>query len=207
MGLQTGATKLLGSMTMYLVLVLALAVGALAQVPVTCPGPKQFEGRFRRFDRERKYEVQGAIIYDGDLKKVREFEDESIAGNKQVLLKLKLYNENKEYVLDLKTRKCNVSAPHHGFHPYGVPPGSVFKADAIVGASGVTGESLTVAEFEYDMENSTSKFFVRVSEPHCFPIAHAFVGKDGMELTEFFDAQEGIRTPDAWDIPKECASL
>merc|ERR1711879_743643 len=113
--------KLFGHFTMYLVLVLALAVGALAQVPTTCPGPKQFEGRFRRFDRERKYEVQGAMIYDEDSKRVREFEDETIAGAKEVYLKLKLYNENKEYILDLKTRKCNVTTPRHGFHPYGVP--------------------------------------------------------------------------------------
>ena len=31
--------------------------------------------------------------------------------------------------------------------PYGVPPGAKFKAEAVVGAAGVPGESVTVADF------------------------------------------------------------
>ncbi|XP_005107025.2 mammalian ependymin-related protein 1 isoform X1 [Aplysia californica] len=190
---------------MYLALCLLLAVGALAQVPTTCPGPKQFEGRFQRYDRERRFHVQGAMAYDETSKRIKEFEDESTSGNRTVYVKLKLYMENKEYILDLKTRKCNVTVPRHPFHPYGVPPGSNFQADAVVGAAGVPGESVTVANFAYKMENAT--FFVSVSEPHCFPISHAYFSQEGLEVTNFFDGQEGISDPDAFQIPKECTSL
>merc|ERR1712154_512302 len=186
-------------------LCLILAVGALAQIPTTCPGPKQFEGRFQRFDRERQYLVKGAMAYDEDGQRIKEFEDETVAGNHSVYVKLKLYKENKEYVLDLKTRKCNVTTPHPPFHPYGVPTNSTFDADAVIGATGVPGESMTVANFKHQMGNST--FYVLVSEPHCFPVHHAYFGEHGLETTDFFDAKEGISDPRTFDLMKECQGL
>merc|ERR1712002_1141333 len=94
---------------MYIALCLLLVVGALAQVPTTCPGPKSFEGRFSRFDRERKFMVRGTIAYDGPNMRVAEFEDEEVGGNRTVYYKVKLYKEKKEYTVDMKTKKCNVS--------------------------------------------------------------------------------------------------
>merc|ERR1712002_419042 len=89
---------------MYIALCLLLVVGALAQVPTTCPGPKSFEGRFSRFDRERKEMVKGKMAYDETNMRVAEFEDEDIAGNKSVYQVLRLYKEKKEYRVDLKTK-------------------------------------------------------------------------------------------------------
>jgi len=80
---------------MIVALCLLLAVGALAQIPTTCPGPKQFEARFSRFDRERQYMVRGALAYDGEGQRVREFEDEHAAGNHTTYMKLKLFKEKK----------------------------------------------------------------------------------------------------------------
>ena len=48
----------------------------------------------------------------------------------------------------MKTKKCNVSVPHHSFRPYGVPPFATFRGESTLGAVGVPGEMLTVSLFE-----------------------------------------------------------
>merc|ERR1711963_1003620 len=188
------------------VLCLMMAGAALAQVPTTCPGPKQFEVRFSREDRERRMRVSGAIAYDGPGQRVAEFEDELVGATHAIYRKLYLYNEKKEYTVDIQTKNCTVGPPRRPNHPYGVPPDSKFAADFVIGASGVAGEHLTVASFDHQFGNDS--FFVVVTEPSCFPVLQGFKGPDGIvDMMNFYDAQEGIRSPDVFDIPKECAGL
>ncbi|GFO04119.1 mammalian ependymin-related protein 1 [Plakobranchus ocellatus] len=145
------------------------------------------------------------MVYDEDNKRISEFEDETVNKTRTYYFKVKLYNENKEYILDLKTRKCNVTTPHP-WHPYGVPPDAEFKAEAVVGAAGIPGESVTIADFA--ATSSDGDFGVAVTEPSCFPVGHAFYSKDrGLEITNFYDMQNGITDPEAFKIPKECTSL
>merc|ERR1711879_777308 len=161
---------------------------ALAQVPTTCPGPQIFTSNFARFDRERQYMVRGLLAYDGNGQRIREIEEEDFDGNRVRLDRLKLFKENKEYRLDLKTGKCNVTEPHH-FHPYGVPDNSTFL-------------------FESKMGNDT--FFVDVSEPSCFPVHHTWIGMDRetkkqyIESTDFFDGREGVANDIIFDVPLAC---
>ncbi|KAK3792911.1 hypothetical protein RRG08_033762 [Elysia crispata] len=145
------------------------------------------------------------MVYDEDNRRISEFEDESVNKTRTYYFKVKLYNENKEYTLDLKTRKCNVTAPRHQWHPYGVPPGAKFKAEAVVGAAGVPGESVTVADFA--SQTTDGGFGFAVTEPSCFPVGHAFFSKEnGLEITNFYDLQNAISDPEAFKIPKECMS-
>merc|ERR1712002_272209 len=191
---------------MYIALCLLLVVGALAQVPTTCPGPKSFEGRFSRFDRERKFLVKDAIAYDESMRRIAELEDFDIAGNHTYYHKLKLYNENKEYTVNLKTRNCTVGPPHPNFHPWGVMPGSKFEAEAVIGAAGVPGESVNVATFTNKEGNDT--FMISVTEPSCFPVSYKeFTTQRGLEVRDFYDCKEGIADPTVFFVPKECAGL
>ena len=93
--------------------------------------------------------------------------------------------------------------------PQWSPDGQLI-AQAILGASGVQGEHLNVADFESKPDNN-STFFVTVSEPSCFPLHTAYLGHGGPahgpEFYDFFDAQEGISDPQIWYIPKECEHL
>merc|ERR1711910_320139 len=121
-------------------------------------------------------------------------------GNRTVYRKLKLYNENKEYSLDLKTRNCTVYPPHPRWHPYGAPPDAKLVFDATVGAVGVTGEHVVAAVFESKFDNNDT-FTVTVSEPHCYPISTrwAGMGRDGkpdFDMRFWFNGVEGIDNPD-----------
>merc|ERR1712012_1401697 len=147
----------------------------------------------------------GKFAFDEDNKMIAEIEDETFAGaNETVYRKLKLYNENKEYSLNLKTRNCTVYPPHPHWHPYGAPPDAKLVFDATVGAVGVTGEHVVAAVFESRMGNDTLS--VTVSEPHCFPIHSRWsgLGRDGkpdFDVRDFYNGIEG------WTTQTSSASL
>ena len=54
--------------------------------------------------------------------------------------------------MDLKTRKCNVTVPRRSWRPHGVPPEARFRGSGVIGAVGVSSESVTVSMFEGEFE-------------------------------------------------------
>merc|ERR1712154_145077 len=189
-------------------LCLLLAVGALAQIPTTCPGPKQFEGRFQRFDRERQEYIRGFITYDETMHRQREFEEVDITGKKTAYDKLRLYDQNPpvQYVVDMSTKKCNISAPDHRWHPAGVPEGAQFIGEGVVGASGIAGEHVADASFGHRFDDG-AEFFIDVTEPDCFPVASGYKKGNESEFRNYYDVKSGIADPDVFYPPKECTHL
>ena len=187
------------------VLLLVFAVvGAWAQVPIPCAGPTSFTGRFRHIDRERKFYTEGQMYYDAANKRVREFEFEEIGSEKMVYDKLRLYNLNIEYTVDLKTRKCNVTVPHHSWRPYGVPPFARFAGEGTIGAVGVPNEQVTVAMFDGQFDEK-DPFFVTVTQPDCFVVEMGvFSNTSGFDHREFYDVVSGITDPAAFVPPEAC---
>merc|ERR1711963_620741 len=193
------------SMRVFVALLPLMALVA-SQAPSPCPGPKTFEGRFNHMDRERQMFVQGKIAFDEPNMRYAEFEDYHLGRNETFYFKLKLYKENKEDRLDLKTRNCTVTPPYPRFHPWGVIPGAKLERQEVIGATGVVGESVSVAAFSQSFGNDS--YIMVVSEPSCFPIHYADMSADRpLDVRDFYDCQEGIRSPEMFDIPKECAGL
>ncbi|KAK3792910.1 hypothetical protein RRG08_033761 [Elysia crispata] len=191
---------------MLALLCLALVAGTMAQVPVTCPGPKQFEGRFRRYERDQggRGMVKGFIGYDETQRRIRVIEEQREQKEDSAYEYLIIHEQNIEYRVDLHTRKCNITQPREPFRPIGVPPDSKFLYEGVIGAAGVAGETVTVAGFGAQFEGN--EFEVTVTYPNCFPVTHAFKGKDGhLDMTTFYDLQNGISDPELFFPPKECS--
>merc|ERR1712002_143134 len=189
---------------MYIALCLLLVVGALAQVPTTCPGPKSFEGRFSRFDRDRKERVQGKMAYDEDLKRIREVEEGDIAGKNAGYDRLILHGAYPPvmYEVDLSTKKCNITVPHHHWRPIGVPPDAKYMWEGSIGAAGVVGEHVTLATFGAKFDDG--EFVVTVTYPDCYPVSRSFISKNDTDMTSYYDLKSGIADPDVFFPPKEC---
>ncbi|KAK7482228.1 hypothetical protein BaRGS_00026577 [Batillaria attramentaria] len=216
---------------MLAVVFLALVAIAAAQKPTPCPDIsviawstlKKSEGRDSgptrlfdllntravlhvQMDRERNVYVEGGVAYDAENRRVREFEYEKLGSQVVVYDKLKLYNMNTEYTVNLKTRKCNVTTPRHGFRPYGVPPEARYAGQGTIGAVGVPNEEVTISVYVGEFEGR-DPFMVTVTEPDCFPVEFSVYSKtSGFEHREFFDVVSGITDPDAFIPPKECIS-
>ena len=53
-----------------------------------------------------------------------------------------------QYVLDLKTRLCNVSAITTPFRPFAIPPDAKFKETVVYGAAGIPDQHVNLNRFE-----------------------------------------------------------
>lgn len=51
------------------------------------------------------------------------------------------------YVVDFKTKKCNITAPNRPFRPRGVIPGAKFEGEVVIGAAAIPNEHVTVLAF------------------------------------------------------------
>jgi len=188
---------------MYVVLfVVAMAAGALAQVPSACPGPKMFEARFSRYDKERKMTVYGRIAYDAEEERVREFEEADITGKKTVYDRLILHKQNIMYEINSDTKECNITTPPHAFMPIGVPPDAKYLGEGSIGPTGVANEHVTVAAF--GAEFNGGDYMITVTYPDCYPVTRAFNGRDFHDMTMYYDEIQGIVDPDVFFPPKEC---
>ncbi|XP_076464714.1 mammalian ependymin-related protein 1-like [Babylonia areolata] len=166
-------------------------------------GPKSFSGKFRHIDTSRNYTVEGQIFYDEENQRIREFEMQEVGSDKMVYDKLKLYKLNQEYIVDLKTRKCNVTVPRREWRPYGVPPFAKYEGSGTLGGVGIANEQLTISIFSGTFDED--KFFVTVTEPNCFVTQMAlFFKSSGFEEREFFDVVSGITDPQVFTPPQEC---
>merc|ERR1711963_1063383 len=185
-------------------LVLALAAAATAQTPTPCEGPETFTARFRHFDRERGYYVKGKMFFDRINRRVREFEEFDINKTESYYDRLKLYNLNTEYSVDLKTRNCTVYTPRH-YHPWGVPPDFKYVGAGTAGVIGLSQESVVINVWagQFQDRNETVEMAFTVTSPDCFPVEHTYkYGSGNYEHREFYDMVAGITDPGAFVPPR-----
>ncbi|XP_069117848.1 mammalian ependymin-related protein 1-like [Argopecten irradians] len=187
-----------------LLLVLLLGVTAYAQLPRPCTSPPQWEARMFTEDNSKNFTGFAKGSYDETQRRFREIEEVVFGSDKEYFDVLYLHNVGKEYRLNLKTRKCNVTNLMRPFRPFGIPPEGQFDGSATVGASGVPNEFMAVNNFHGNFSDG-AHFFGTVTSPDCFPITSGFYSEDsGFVHRTFFDLNVGIADPNVFIPPSEC---
>jgi len=188
------------------VVFLAVIGIAYAQQPTPCETPKQWQGKFIRRDEKMNYTRYADISYDDTNRRVREVEYIDDTQGKFFYDVLYLHNINKEYRIDLKSRKCNVSTITRPFRPFGIPPMAKYVGTANIGPVNIATEHATVIMFEGEDRQSGDKFFGEVTTPDCVPVSNGFFSeKYGFEQTNFFDITAGISDPSVFIPPTNCS--
>ncbi|CAG2226310.1 unnamed protein product [Mytilus edulis] len=182
---------------------LCLVVSAFAQAPKPCDSPPQWEAREIRQDYSRKFEEFRKLSYDETNRRVREVEEILLGSDKEYVDRLYLYNEAKNYSLNLKTKVCTVTALTRPFRHRGVFPGAKFDGIFNIGAVGVSGEVVAVQAFS---ANGTDGFYTGlVTYPSCYPVQNLFFSKaNGFEHSDYFDLNIGIVDLNVFVPPQEC---
>ncbi|KAJ8309365.1 hypothetical protein KUTeg_014239 [Tegillarca granosa] len=116
------------------------------------------------------------VSYDEDSTRIRIIEEEEIGSQREFYDTLYLHNIGKEYKINLKTRKCNVTALTRPFRPFGVPREAKFDGEATIGAAGVPGESLTVVNFNGTFSDDSSILILELQT-----LWHLFHHKSGLK--------------------------
>ncbi|KAK7482196.1 hypothetical protein BaRGS_00026545 [Batillaria attramentaria] len=188
---------------MFIPILLFVATLAAAQQPKPCETPPQWEGRFVRTDYEKKFFQAAKISYDENEKRVREIEEIEIDNDRDYYDVLYLHNMNKEYRLNLRTRKCNTTTLSRPWFPFGVPPEAEYDGEAVIGPVNIDNEHVTIVRFHGRV--AEGDFFGTVSFPDCIPINSGFFSnRTGFVETTFFDITTGIPDPTVFNPPSEC---
>ncbi|XP_052770032.1 mammalian ependymin-related protein 1-like [Mya arenaria] len=190
----------------FALLVFTLAAVSWAQVPTPCQSPKQFECRRFKTDRYKEFAEYEGYAYDETNKRTRSIEEIEAGREREIYDILRLYNSNQEYRVNLRTKQCNMTTIDHPFRMKGVPPGSKFLFESVLGAAGIPGEFITAQTFSGAFEDG-AQYVVTVTTPDCVPIIFNIESNKTDEHYEdrFFDLKLGIADPDAFLPPSECS--
>nr|XP_022335222.1 mammalian ependymin-related protein 1-like [Crassostrea virginica] len=184
--------------------VIAIVIDQITcQDPKPCMSPTTWECNEIKVDPSRSFTEHRRLSYDARNKRERRVETVEKDSNRTFYDELILWNENKMYKLDLKTRKCNITVPHRGWIPRGPHPGDKFMSINIIGASGYPKERITVLQF---VSNKTQEVkHTIVSSPDCIPLRTTmFSATNDIEISTYYDLNIGISDPGVWTPPKEC---
>ncbi|KAK6182223.1 hypothetical protein SNE40_009952 [Patella caerulea] len=187
-----------------IVLVAVVFCTVLAQLPRPCNSPSQWEGRFSRYDVSRNFTQYAEIAYDAVGRRVREREELAIGSTTDFYDVLRLFNERKEYRVNLRTRTCNVTAFTRPFIDVGLPANATFTDSFVIGLAGLPNEHVTAAIFEGSYEGG--RYFGIVSTPDCIPLRFGYDSPTyGYEDTRYYDIKAGISDPGAFIPPSICS--
>ncbi|VDI66668.1 mammalian ependymin-related protein 1-like [Mytilus galloprovincialis] len=193
---------------MKIIITLCCLVAVQSQVPTPCESPKQWEGEILRVDRSNHAELhlldqRIKVSYDEVNQRLREIDRFSFTSDNPMFEVIYLHKLNKKYIVNLKTRQCNVSTVTMPFRPLGVPVGATFTGYSTLGASGLQGQFLNVASW-YSTEGP-NRYYGSVSTPDCFPVEYNYYSPPvGFVTSTYFDLSLGIRDENVFVPPSEC---
>ncbi|XP_002125665.2 mammalian ependymin-related protein 1 [Ciona intestinalis] len=196
---------------MKFLLLVALCGLAYAQEP-RCAAPGYFQARVRSYDHETNYFRDGRFSYDAHEQRVRMVEVLQENATRPQRDELVLHREKKRYVVDLHTRKCNVSTVDFPFHPISVDEPARFLGYSIVGTIDEPEMGMMLGSWHHrsegqDIRGNLTQSFTR---DECIPVSEVFYGetvKDHQMLhfhRTYFDVTLGLDSANVFDIPKEC---
>ena len=129
---------------MLAILLLGLVAVTLAQQPVPCTSPPQWEARLFDSNEEEDFTVVGRLSYDSTYHRERlidEVEDGTKVDNYDSIA---LYDLGVEYVYNFRLRNCTRQPLTRPWRDFGVRPNATSYGEAYIGSSAVPGAGMLV---------------------------------------------------------------
>jgi hypothetical protein len=127
---------------MFVALLLCLVGIAVAQRPVPCSTPTQWEGRVYDTNDEQNFRVQGRLTYDAQGHRER-FLDEIEQGSlDESFDTITLFDLQVEYVFNFRARNCTRRAVTRPWRNFGINPNDTSYGEAYIGSSAIPGASV-----------------------------------------------------------------
>ena len=129
---------------MYAVLVLCLIGMAVAQRPVPCTTPPQWEARFYEVDEQQKFTVQGRLSYDSVYHRERIADEVEQGTSDDFYEVLRLFDSRIEFVYNFRARNCTRREITRAWRDFGIRANDTSYGEAYVGSSAVPGAGILV---------------------------------------------------------------
>ncbi|CAH1793273.1 unnamed protein product [Owenia fusiformis] len=191
---------------MNVLFVLSLVAVAFGQGPQRCETPKQWEGEITMHDHTDGIETRAKLTYDGVGERTRWVDRVFLNGKTEFYDTLRLHRENVEYVVDLRTKKCERRPLTERFRVFEIPLGAKSMGEAYVGSSALLGSGVLVGLWEATLSDRDNGLWTgQWAVDGCVPVwDHLWHNRVNYTSIHFYDITLGISDPNVFLPPAEC---
>lgn len=129
---------------MVALLLLCLVGVALAQTPLPCTTPPQWEASLFDNNEERQFGLEGRLSYDSIYHRERIIDEVDEATEEEFFDNIALFDLKVEYIYNFKARNCTRRPLTRPWRDLGVRGNDTSYGEAYVGSSAVSGAGMLV---------------------------------------------------------------
>ena len=130
---------------MFAVFLLLCLVGiSVAQQPLPCTSPPQWEGRVYDSNEKQQASLHGRVSYDSVYHRSRIVETIDIGSEEIALDILTLFDAKIEFIYDLTFRNCTRREVTQPWRDYGILPDARSLGEAYIGSSALSDTGLLI---------------------------------------------------------------
>jgi hypothetical protein len=127
---------------MIAILLLCLVGIAVAQQPLPCTSPPQWQARFYDADPLRQFGVQGRITYDATNLRERVIDEVEQGTQDDFFDTISLFSLQVEFVYNFRARNCTRRPLTRPWRNFGIQANATSYGEAYVGSSAVPGAGI-----------------------------------------------------------------
>lgn len=129
---------------MFAVLVLCLIGMVVAQRPVPCTTPPQWEGRIYEIDEKQGFQVEGRLSYDSTYRRERVADEIDVGDDRDFFDVVALFDLRVEYVYNFRARNCTRRPITRPWRDFGIRANDTSYGEAYIGSSAFPGSGVLV---------------------------------------------------------------
>ncbi len=129
---------------MFAALVLCLVGIVVAQRPIPCTTPPQWEARFFDINEQRQFEVEGRITYDSVYQRERVAEEVAEGSADDFYDVISLFELKVEFVFNFRARNCTRREITRPWRDFGIRANDTSYGEAYIGSSAFPGSGVLV---------------------------------------------------------------
>ena len=129
---------------MLAILLLGLVAVTLAQQPVPCTSPPQWEARIFDSNEEQKFDVFGRYSYDAVYHRERLIDEVDQGTQEDNYDTVSLFDLQTEFIYNFKSRNCSRRPITRAWRNFAINPNDTSYGEAYLGSSAVPGANILV---------------------------------------------------------------
>jgi hypothetical protein len=129
---------------MFAALLLCLVGIVVAQRPIPCTTPPQWEARFFDINEQRQFEVEGRITYDSVYQRERVAEEVAEGSADDFYDVISLFELKVEFVFNFRARNCTRREITRPWRDFGIRANDTSYGEAYIGSSAFPGSGVLV---------------------------------------------------------------
>lgn len=127
---------------MYAILALCFIGIVVAQAPVPCTTPSQWEATFFDISEQQRTFVRGRLSYDATYHRERVVEEVDVGRSEDYYDIIALFDSQLEFIYNFRARNCTRRPLTRAWRDFGIRANATSYGEAYIGSSALPGSSI-----------------------------------------------------------------